>query len=85
MEKSTYVRILRNAVIFNSFRILTFLLGFCELEYSLTFIIDMLKETYTASKKRVYNIKMNSIDSFVFRNGLKSFIMSECEFQCKRC
>jgi hypothetical protein len=66
MEKTTYVRILRNAVIFNSFRILTLLVGFGELEYSLTFIIDKLEETYKPSKKRVYNIKMNSIDNFVF-------------------
>jgi hypothetical protein len=66
MEKSAYVRILRNAVILNSFRILTFLLGFGELEYSLTFIIDMLEETYTPSKKGMYNIKTNSIDYFVF-------------------
>jgi hypothetical protein len=66
MEKSTCIIILRNAVILYSFRNLTLLVGFGELEYSLTFIIDTLEETYTPSKKRVNNIKMNSIDNFVF-------------------
>jgi hypothetical protein len=33
LENPTYVRILRNAVIWNSFRILTLQLGFSELAY----------------------------------------------------
>jgi hypothetical protein len=45
----------------------------------------MLQETYTPSKRRVYNTKMNSIDNFVFCSGINSFMISECEFQCKRC